>query len=1099
MKSHNRLKITSYFVCSGLTILMLFLTALTLSAQQKGYYRYPAIHGNDIVFTAEGDLWKYNLLTKETNRLTTNHGVEAYSSISPDGKWVAFVGQYEGPTEVYVIPIEGGTPKRLTYEEGSPIVYQWTKDGEILYSTNSRSTIPDIQLVKINPVDRKSELIPLSQADQGTYTPSGELFFTRLRDQGSHTKRYKGGTAQHIWKFDGSTEAQPVTADYPGTSKDPMYYNGRIYFLTDRDGTMNIWSMDTLGKDLKQHTAVTRIDLADADLSDGRIVCQKGPDILLYDINASKSSIPDIYLNSDFDQKRIQWITDPKEKITNIDLSFKGDNVVLTSRGRVFTVPVEGGRLSEVTRKYGIRYKDAAYVNAANDIMMLSDESGEFEIWLTDNYGFNAPEKITSGTKNFIQDFLASPDGNYIIYNEKDNRLMLYSKITGSSTLIASNDFGYSAPFAWSPDSRFVAYVDRGINQYGYLKLYEVKSGKSWQVTEGRTEDYNPRFSRDGKWLYFISERTFNNSTYSPWGSRQPEPYYNKTDKIYALALDTSAVFPFLEATELNTVKTDSAKSTTSAGKKKTKKTEAKAEDKIDINDAGSRLYEVPMKAANIGNFALNKDWLYWTEIDRDDRTVSLNALKMTNKKNNEVVNIASPITDFVLSGDGKKLLIRDKNGIVVLNADGTKPDTKKNSVDLTKWAFTIDPVEDWKQMYKDAWRMERDYFYDKNMHGVDWQSIYDLYLPQIDRVTDRYELDDILASMISELSALHMFVYGGDKRSPDDKISNGYLGAALSHNNLNDGWTIDYIYKSDPDYPDELSPLAKPDLKIKEGDIIIAINGVNTKELPDINELLVNKADVQVRLKLRNNKGETYEEIVRPLGAGAFSALRYRDWEYTRRLEVDKASENKIGYLHLKAMGGGDYNDFVKNFYPAIGKEGLIIDVRHNRGGNIDSWILEKLLRKAWFYWAPRVGSSSPNMQYAFTGHLVVLMDERTASDGEAFSEGFRRLGLGKLIGVRTWGGEIWLSSGNRLVDNGIATAAETGVYSPEGEWLIEGWGVEPDIKVDNLPYETYNGRDAQLEEAIQYLKKLIKEQPVIIPPKPKYPVKAFDYKDDK
>jgi tricorn protease len=394
---------------------------------------------------------------------------------------------------------------------------------------------------------------------------------------------------------------------------------------------------------------------------------------------------------------------------------------------------------------------------------------------------------------------------------------------------------------------------------------------------------------------------------------------------------------------------------------------------------------------------------------------------------------------------------------------------------------------------------MERDYFYDKNMHGVDWQSIYDLYLPQIDRVTDRYELDDILASMISELSALHMFVYGGDKRSPDDKISNGYLGAALSHNNLNDGWTIDYIYRSDPDYPDELSPLAKPDLKIKEGDIIIAINGVNTKELPDINELLVNKADVQVRLKLRNNKGETYEEIVRPLGAGAFSALRYRDWEYTRRLEVDKASENKIGYLHLKAMGGGDYNDFVKNFYPAIGKEGLIIDVRHNRGGNIDSWILEKLLRKAWFYWAPRVGSSSPNMQYAFTGHLVVLMDERTASDGEAFSEGFRRLGLGKLIGVRTWGGEIWLSSGNRLVDNGIATAAETGVYSPEGEWLIEGWGVEPDIKVDNLPYETYNGRDAQLEEAIQYLKKLIKEQPVIIPPKPKYPVKAFDYKDDK
>ena len=1099
MKSQIRLNITSFFVLPGLASCLLFLTALTLSGQQKGYYRYPAIHEDNIIFTAEGDLWVYNLSANETKRLTTNHGVEAHASVSPDGKWIAFVGQYEGPSEVYVISIHGGTPKRLTYEEGSPIVYQWTNDGQILYSTNCRSTIPDIQLVKINPANRKSELIPLSQADQGTFTPHGALFFTRLRDQGSHTKRYKGGTAQNIWKFDGSAEAVPVTADYPGTSKDPMYYNGRIYFLTDRDGIMNIWSMDTTGSDLKQHTGATRIDLADADLSDGRIVCQQGPDLFLYDINTGKSSIPEIYLNSDFDQKRVQWITDPKSKLTNIDLSFKGDNVALTSRGRVFTVPVEGDRWSEVTRKYGIRYKDAKYINAANDLMMLSDESGEFEIWLTDNYGFNAPEKVTSGSKDFIQNFLPSPDGNYIIYNEKDNRLMLFSKATRSSTLIASNDFGFSAPFAWSPDSRFVAYVDRGVNLYGYLKIYEVKSAKSWQVTKGRTEDYNPKFSRDGKWLYFISERTFSNSTGSPWGSRQPEPYYDKTDKIYAIALDTSAVFPFREATELNTIKPDSAKKETVAKKTKADKKKKKAEDKIDLNNMGSRLYEVPMKAYNIADFGLNSDWIYWSEINRDDRKVNLNALKMTNKKNNEVVNIASAIRDFVISGDGKKILIQDKDGIVVLNADGTKPDAKKNSVDLTKWAFTIDPVEDWKQMFKDAWRMERDYFYDKNMHGVDWQSVYDLYLPQVDRVTDRYELDDVLANMISELSALHMFVYGGDKRSPDDKISNGYLGAKLSPDETGGGWIIDHIYRSDPDYPEELSPLAKPDLKIKEGDLILAINGVNTAGLPDINELLVNKADVQVRLKLKNTLGETYEEIIKPLGAGAFSALRYREWEYTRRLEVEKASENKIGYLHLKAMGGSDYNDFVKNFYPVFGKEGLIIDVRHNRGGNIDSWILEKLLRKAWFYWAPRVGVSSPNMQYAFTGHLVVLMDERTASDGEAFSEGFRRLGLGKLIGVRTWGGEIWLSSGNRLVDNGIATAAETGVYSPEGEWLIEGWGVEPDIKVDNMPNETFKGRDAQLEAAVKYLKKLIKEQPVIKPPIPKYPVKSFDYKDNK
>jgi tricorn protease len=1090
-------------ILRSLLVVCLFLYAgATITGQQKGYYRFPAIHGNDLIFTAEGDLWRFNLSTNETKRLTTNHGMESHASISPDGKWVTFIGQYEGPSEVYVLPIDGDTPKRLTYEEGTPIVYQWTQDGQILYSTLSRSTSPEAQLVKINPANRKAETVPLSQADQGTYLPSGELFFTRLRDQGSHTKRYKGGSAQNIWKFDGKNEAVPVTADYPGTSKDPMYYQGRIYFLSDRDGTMNIWSMNTSGGDLKQHTMVTRMDLSDADLNDGKIVCQMGADILLYDIATGKSVSPDIKLNSDFDQKRVQWITDPKSKISNVNLSFKGDNVVLTSRGRVFTVPVEGDRWSEVTRKYGIRYKNAAYMNTANDLMMLSDESGEFEVWKSDNFGFKEPEQVTKGSKNFIENFLSSPDGNYIIYNEKDNRLMLYSKATGSSSLIATNDFGFSAPFAWSPDSRMVAYIDFGANQNGYIKIYDVKASKSWQITDGRTDDYNPKFSIDGKWLYFISDRSFATTVGSPWGSRQPEPYYNKTAKIYAVALDTTAIFPFSELTELDGLKTDSLKTSPSAGKSKADKTKTPgviAENKIDPANAGSRLYVVPMKAANISDFGLNNDWLYWSEANRDDNTVSLNALKVTNKKNNEVVSVSTQISNFILSGDRKKILIRDKTGIVVLNADGTKPDVKKNAVDLTKWAFRIDPVEDWKQMFKDAWRMERDYFYDKKMHGLDWQAVYNQYLPLVDRVTDRFELDDILARMISELSALHMFVSGGDKRLPGDNMSNGYLGAKLTLNQISGGYVIDHIYKSDPDYPADISPLAKPNLKIKEGDLILSINGVNTSEYPDLNELLVNKADVQVRLKLKNAKGDTYEEIIKPLNATAFSSLRYRDWEYTRRLTVEKSSGNKIGYLHLRAMSGSDYDDFERNFYPVIGKDGLIIDVRHNRGGNIDSWILEKLIRKAWFYWAPRVGQSTPNMQLAFTGHLVVLMDEHTASDGEAFSEGFRRLGLGKLIGERTWGGEIWLSSGNRLVDNGVATAAETGVYSPEGEWLIEGWGVEPDIKVDNLPHESFNGKDAQLEAAVEYLQKLIKEQPVVIPPKPKYPDKSFNYKETK
>jgi tricorn protease len=400
--------------------------------------------------------------------------------------------------------------------------------------------------------------------------------------------------------------------------------------------------------------------------------------------------------------------------------------------------------------------------------------------------------------------------------------------------------------------------------------------------------------------------------------------------------------------------------------------------------------------------------------------------------------------------------------------------------------------------MFNDAWRLERDFFYDRNMHGVDWKKIYDHYKPMLARVTDRNELDDLLAEMISELSALHMFVRGGDKRTPDDTISNGFLGAKLRLAEDRGGYLIDHIYQSDPDYPEELSPLARPGLKIREGDAITEINGVRTMEVSHLNSLLQNKSNLQVRLKLKRPDGKQYEEIVTPISSASFSNLRYSEWEYSRRLLADSLSGSKIGYLHLRAMSSNDYDQFEKSFYSEIGKQGLIIDVRHNRGGNIDSWLLEKLMRKAWFYWAPRIGAPRPNMQSAFTGHLVVLMDENTASDGEAFSEGFRRLKMGQLIGTRTWGGEIWLSSSNNLVDNGIATAAETGVYSPEGEWLIEGWGVEPDIMVDNLPHETFLGKDAQLQAAVNHLLKLIKEQPVVTPPVPRYPDKSFKYKEE-
>ncbi|UCG28515.1 MAG: PDZ domain-containing protein, partial [Bacteroidales bacterium] len=453
----------------------------------------------------------------------------------------------------------------------------------------------------------------------------------------------------------------------------------------------------------------------------------------------------------------------------------------------------------------------------------------------------------------------------------------------------------------------------------------------------------------------------------------------------------------------------------------------------------------------------------------------------------------------YELSMDGKKMLIQKSSEIYIIDASGDAPkNLNETKVDLSGWSFSLNPRDEWRQMFLEAWRLERDYFYDTTLHDIDYDGLLEKHLPLVARVSDRYELSDLISHLVGELSALHIFVRGGDLRETPDDIQIGSLGARLIRDEARGGYRIDHIVRTDPDYPELRSPLAYPDVDIKVGDVIKEMNGVSLLTVTDPSILLRNQVSKQVLLTIvSGSTGDSHQEIVRTISAREESDLRYHEWEYERRLMVEKEGKGDLGYVHLRAMGGNNYSEWVKNFYPVYNRKGLIIDVRHNRGGNIDSWILEKLLRKAWFYWKPRVGQPTWNMQYAFRGHIVVLINERTASDGEAFAEGFRRLGLGELIGTRTWGGEIWLSSNNFLVDRGIATAAETGVYGPEGEWLIEGHGVDPDIMVDNLPHETFNGKDAQLERAIRYLQEKIEKEPVDVPVHPQYPDKSFQYDD--
>ena len=418
-----------------------------------------------------------------------------------------------------------------------------------------------------------------------------------------------------------------------------------------------------------------------------------------------------------------------------------------------------------------------------------------------------------------------------------------------------------------------------------------------------------------------------------------------------------------------------------------------------------------------------------------------------------------------------------------------------KASINLSRWTFSTKPVDEYRGIFIDAWRLERDYFYDRNMHGVNWTAIRDRYLPLVDRVATRDELNMVIAQVVSELSALHTFVVGGDARKPADQVDLATLGARLRRDEKAGGFVVDHVYLHDPDLPDTAPPLARPESLVREGETIVSIDGQDLMSVTDERVLLRGKAGQQVLLKVKSAAGATRDVLVTPIKEGDEDRLRYAEWEYTRRITVEKESNNTIGYVHLQAMGPNDIEQWTREFYPVFDRQGLIIDVRHNHGGNIDSWLLAKLIRKAWFYWQPRVGNSTWNMQYAFRGHMVVLCDQETASDGEAFSEGFKRLGMGKVIGLRTWGGEIWLSGSNTEADNGVATAAEIGVYGPDGKWLIEGHGVDPDIVVDNLPHATYSGEDAQLGAALKLLTQAIKDDPRPVPQHPLYPDKSFKF----
>lgn len=1081
--------------------LALTLTGLMASAvATPAYYRFPAIRGDAVVFTAEGDLWKVAGSGGQAHRLTTHPAAETLPAISHDGKWLAFSANYEGATEAYVMPMAGGIPKRISFENDLVNVLGWTTGGEVLVSSLD-STGPSSHRVvaAINPQTAIRHVFPVADANEAVLDDSGKyLYFTRygLHMTNDNARQYRGGATAQLWRYDlqGNAEAVQLFKDDSSNNRRPMWWKGRLYFVSDRNGAFNLWSANPDGSDTRALTRHKEWEVRNASLGDGKIAYQSGADLRVFDIDSATDQALNIDLVSDFDQQRKRQIKNPLDYLTHTEIAGKEERLLITARGHLSIAGTGQQRRIDLPIPDNARAREAVFSADDKFVYAIVDTTGENEIWKFPVNGLGKPEVLTSNGEVHRFRLAPSPDGKWLAHTDKRGRLWLLDLTSKANQLI--DDAGKlgierQEDIVWSPDSKNIAIVrpDNKL-QRPQIALYSLESKQLHFVTSDSYNSTSPVFSSDGHWLYFFSERNFQVGNQAPWGDRNMGPHFEKRSGLYALALQSGTRFPFKADDELSKI-TDKVADKT-GDKPDDKAVEKPAEAKkpakpaipaIQYAGLAERLYQVPLAYGNYRDLAVDDKRLYFTEEEGADGKLTLKTLAISKTGPQPEVFVAG-VRQFDLSADKKHVYYRIQNGsgpneFLIVEAGAKQPqDISKAKVNVNDWAFFLNPKLEWQQLYADAWRMHRDFLFDEKMRGVDWNKVRSKYAPLVERVTDRAELNDVLGMMAGEVSTLHSQIRPGDIRRAAPEGQAASLGALLSRTGA--GYRIDHIYHTEPELPSERAPLSQPDLDVKEGDIITAINGQPVLEARDIADLLINQADKQVLMHVKRGDQAARAVIVTPVNMMKNANLRYSDWEQGRKEQVNQASKGRIGYLHLRAMGSQDINSFARDFYSNIERDGLIIDVRRNRGGNIDSWIIEKLLRKAWAYWATPTSAPYSNMQQTFRGHLVVLIDELTYSDGETFAAGIKALQLGPLVGKRTAGAGVWLSDDNALADNGMVRVAENPQFGTDGRWLIEGVGVTPDIEVDNLPHASFTGKDQQLEAALQILEKKLREQPV-------------------
>ncbi len=1063
----------------------------------------PAISHSHIAFFYAGDLWVANIDGSSMRRLTSDEGIESNAVFSPDGKQIAFSAEYDGNLDVFLIPTEGGVPKRLTWHPGPDIVRGFTPDGKSVLFVSNRSvfTRRHMQLFTVSVEGGFPEQLRLPRAYKATYSPDGtQMAYTPLGERFLQWKNYRGGTVSTIWiyRFSDHSVEKIMQPEGRCNDTDPMWIGDKIYFRSDRNGEFNLFVYDLASKEIKQLTEFTDFPILSASAGGGKIAFEQAGYLHIFDPEKAESAKLTIGVAADLQEVRPRFVKGFRY-IRGGDISPSGARAVLEFRGEIISVPAEKGDPRKLTNTTAVHERSPIWSPDGKHIAYFTDESGEYELHVRSQDGKGDVKKFKISGAGFYDSPVWSPDSQKIAFADNSWSLYWIDLKTGVVKKIGTEYFYGPSRFrtihsAWSPDSKWIAYT---LNTKSYMQrvyVYSIEQNKSFPLTDGLSEVGNPVFDESGKYLYFLSSTDA--GPVKHWFAMSSADM-RMTSSIYLAVLRKDIPNPLAKESDEEKGAEEKDKPKKEEPDKEKEKEEQKEADafSIDFDGLNQRIVSLPIPAGNYWSLrAGSAGQIYYVEAPRTNRFPSgretkLHQFDIKKRKSEEIM---SGVNGFTISADNKKILYFSQNAIGIIPAQGkAKPGQGKIKTEAIE--VRIDPRSEWNQIFHEAWRINRDYFYDPNMHGADWEAMREKYAAFLPHLSCRSDLNQVIRWMCSELVVGHSYLGGGDRLSEPDRVPGGLLGADYSIENGR--YRFKKVYGGLNWNPELRSPLAEPGVLVKAGEYLLAVQGQELYPPTNLYSLFENTAGKIIEITVGPNPDGIGSRTVSVVPVRNESALRNRDWVEGNLKKVDETTNGRVAYVYVPNTTTLGHTYFKRYFFPQAHKEAIIVDERFNGGGQVADYYIDHLRRPFMCYWATRYGTDIRTPSAAILGPKVMLIDETAGSGGDLLPWMFRKLKLGKLIGKRTWGGLVGILGFPVLMDGGRVTAPNLAIWTEDG-WVVENVGVPPDIEVEQLPAEVIAGRDPQLEKAIEIVMDELEKNPIKKLTRPPFPVRVWKKK---